>query len=216
MKAILILSLFLNLGYTSCTKQGKVVEAKSYDRKCSVFRSIPPTDKSKKEIIFLGHSLINEFLIDEYMPHGDSIVFVNMGIGGDEAKGCYNRRELAFDRKPSLVVIELGINDFINSEPLDTTIYYYGGILDDAKRRGINILVCSVIPGDSSFFENIEELNIFLKEKSKKNGFRYLDLFTPMSKEGSLAPKYNCGDYIHLTGAGYTLWADSLKKYIYD
>lgn len=110
--------------------------------------------------------------------------------------------------------MNLGINDLLNSEPIDTITYYYGQILDDAKKRGLSLIVCSIIPNSKLFERDIRKVNSFLKRKCFEHQYRYIDLFTPMNKDGALAPKYNCGDNTHLTGAGYTLWADTLKKYI--
>ncbi len=214
-----LLFVFLYLGcrqeITPPNLKKKVVEAMAYNRKCSAFIEIPPVDSTKKEIIFLGHSLINEFLVDEYMPHGDSVVFTNMGIGGDDVRGVYNRRNLAFNRKPELIVIELGINDLLNSEPMDSVFYYYGLTLEDAHHQGLKVLVCATIPNRKDLFSKIDSLNIFLIGKCSEFSFHYVDICTPMLEAEGLASRFDCGDNTHLTGAGYKLWADSLKKYLW-
>lgn len=193
----------------------KNVEARAYNRKCSVFSNIPQVDANKKEIIFLGHSLVNEFLVDEYMPHGDSIVYTNMGIGGDDTRGVYYRRDLAFNRNPNLIVMELGINDIINVEPMDSITYYYGALLDAAHKQNINVIVCATMPQQKQNERQIVLLNDYLKRKAKELSYRYIDLFTPMEVGGALSPEYDCGDGTHLTGLGYQVWADSLKQYLW-
>lgn len=111
---------------TACTnKPSKIVKANAYERKCSVFLSIPPNTTTKKEVIFLGHSLINEFLVNEFLGENDTIKFINMGIGGDDVQGMYKRREIAFNRNPYKIFIEIGINDIINNEENDSILYYY-------------------------------------------------------------------------------------------
>lgn len=213
--ALVVLIIGLTCINCSNKQQKKNVEARAYGRKCSVFSSIPPVEEGKKEVIFLGHSLVNEFLVDEYMPHGDSIVYTNMGIGGDDTRGVYNRRDLAFKRKPYLIVMELGINDIINNEPMDSITYYYGSILDAASQQDLNVIVCATIPNIKNNERQIILLNEYLKNKTKELSYRYIDLFSPMEVGGALSSEYDCGDGTHLSGLGYQVWADSLKQYLW-
>lgn len=209
----LLCFLFFACSNKSPNPQKKVV-ANSYSRKCSVFENIPQADSSKREIVFLGHSLINEFLVNEYMPHGDTVVYTNMGIGGDDVRGMYNRRQQVFDRSPSTIVVEIGINDLINDESMDTIIYYYEKFLSDTKQLNIDVIICAVIPGWKELNDKIVYINSFLQEQAQKHNYKYLDIYTPMENDGMLNSMFDCGDHIHLTGSGYSLWADSLMLYL--
>ncbi len=190
------------------------VVARGYDRKCQVFRSIPRTEERKKEILFIGHSLINEFLVDEFMPHGDDIAYVNMGIGGDDTRGMYARREIAFARNPYKIVIEIGVNDLLNSEPLDTIMYYYTLFIQEAVSRKIETIVCSVIPSTPKMCESIHEINQELQQVCKKNDCIFVDLSAMADINNCLMPKYDCGDKIHLSGDGYIFWSKALLPYV--
>lgn len=200
---------------SSCqNKDSKIVKANAYDRKCSVFLSIPPNKSPKKEIIFLGHSLINEFLINEFLGDNDSIKFINMGIGGDDVHGMYNRRNIAFNRKPYKIFIKIGINDIKNKEDNDSILYYYDCFLNDAKKENMEIYVCNIFPSSSLYTANIKYLNNKLEKICNKYNYTIIDVYSQFQIHGCLNPKYDCGDNTHLSGAGYKKWSEILKTYL--
>lgn len=194
----------------------KNVVARGYNRKCQVFREIPLTDAKKREILFIGHSLVNEFLVDEFMPHGVEIAYVNMGIGGDDLQGMYARRGLAFDRHPYKMVIEIGVNDFLNEESIDTITTYYTQFIEEALSLGIKLIVCSIIPSMPLYKYKMEEVNAILRNLCVSQDCIFIDLSEMGDLEGSLLPEYDCGDHIHLSGKGYLFWSNKLKPYIYE
>lgn len=56
--------------------------------------------------------------------------------------------------------------------------------------------------------------NELLKEICLKNGIVYIDLHTIMKDEnGDLKDEYTV-DGLHLNGKSYTLWAETIRKYI--
>lgn len=206
--------MFILFCSVSCNNTGKKVIAGAYNRKCSVFKSIPPIVEGKKEIIFLGHSLINEFLINEYLSPGDSLRLINMGIGGDDTRGVYYRRHIAFDRKPKAIFMEVGINDLHNSEPNDTILYYYNLILRDARDMGIKVYLSNIFPSKLSLSNDIKYINNKLKEMCLLYNHQYIDVYSVFQYDDSLDPVYDCGDHVHLSGRGYIKWAEIIKPYL--
>ena len=61
---------------------------------------------------------------------------------------------------------------------------------------------------------NIDMYNDLLQEMADENGWRYIDLCTPISDgEGNLAKDYCSDGFVHLTNAAYTLWEAELINY---
>lgn len=135
-----------------------------------------------------------------------------MGIGGDEVEGVYKRMNLAFDRKPNQIILEIGINDIINSVPEDTIKHYFRGILKEANKRKQKMIVCSIGPSSTEMSSEIICLNKWLSQETVDNGLTYLDIFTPLQKDSILSPIYDSGDHVHMNGKGYMLWATLLKE----
>ena len=209
-KFFLFIVVFCMCVLSSCTHSHsqssivtKKVEARGYNRKCQVFRAIPPSKDGTKEILFIGHSLVNEFLVDVFMPHGDDVAYVNMGIGGDDTRGMYARRELAFARNPYKMIVEIGVNDLTNEEETDTIMYYLSQFILDAVSHDINLVVCGIIPSRDTFSERTRELNAKIQQLAEDFNCTFVDLSSMGDAEGKLLSEYDCGDHIHLSGEGY-------------
>lgn len=181
-----------------------------YNRKIDLFKALP---YDTAEIIFMGDSHINSFAIDAYFE-GKTI---NMGIGGDCIIGLYNRIDLALDRNPKKIIIEIGTNDIYNNLANDTLLYYYELLIKKCiqKISPSNIYICNIFPRNNKELNNkIEALNALLMALSDSYKLNYIDVFTRFCNNGILKTEYDCGDGLHLSGNGYIMWANNLKPYV--
>lgn len=137
-----------------------------------------------------------------------------------------NRREKIYRYNPSVVFIQLGINDLNddrdNKEIIDDLKEIIKGIKDN--RPYAKIFVESIYPIDKEheeFDEDlidkdidnkcIEDLNKEIKEMVVSEKVNYLDIYSVLSDDGKLKGEYTT-DGIHLSEEGYNKILDIIKK----
>ncbi len=172
-------------------------------------------------IVLLGDSITEQF------PHTElfgNLPVVNRGIGGDligvkNHIGVIDRLEESVEiLEPKVISLMIGINDVIWTDSDNATILkYYEYILWKLKRdlRQLKILIVnSLLPTRGTFAKHnprIRELNKGLEQLTQKYGVRFLDVHKLMvDAQGELKPEYT-NDGIHLTRAGYEVWAEALR-----
>ena len=62
--------------------------------------------------------------------------------------------------------------------------------------------------------KDVLKLNLRLKELSEKENIVFIDLNKVLSENGKLNESYSSKDDIHLNGDGYSVWKNSIKKYV--
>lgn len=137
-----------------------------------------------------------------------------------------NRREKIYRYNPSVVFIQLGINDLNddrdNKEIIDDLKEIIKGIKDN--RPYAKIFVESIYPIDKDHEEfdedlidndidnkRIEDLNKEIKEMVAYEEVNYLDIYSVLSDDGKLKGEYTT-DGIHLSEEGYNKILDIIKK----
>ena len=182
-----------------------------------VFKALPSDSNS---IIFLGNSLTQEFELGELFH---SLKIKNRGIVGDISRGVLRRLAEVTDRKPKKIFIEIGINDVLNGYPLDSVERNYRDIVGRIQKDspGTKIYLQSLFPTSvrranlaQPLPDAILAFNRFLYAFAQEQRVTYIDLYSPFSRGDNLCPKYDCGDGLHFTGAGYLAWRDLVKRYV--
>lgn len=190
-------------------------ENPSYSIKQSVFSYLPKTEKS---IVFLGDSLTEG---NEWSEWLGSESFLNRGISGDSSDGVLNRMNAIVDMKPKSIFIMIGVNDIYKKIPVEDTIENYNQILSLIKKYSpeTNVYVQSVLPVNESISifnvknSDIISLNNEIRLLAENHNYNYLDLHSIYYSEVGLDEKYTY-DGLHLTGEGYKVWVEYIKKYI--
>ena len=172
------------------------------------------------EIIMLGNSLTHNFEWSEYF---NNVNIKNRGINGDITKGILNRLDEITESKPKKIFIEIGINDLLQGYFVNTIFKNYCKIVQTIRERSpkTRIYVQNILPTNLTLFDNpvidsICVLNNKLKDYSALNNLKYIDLYTKFMINERLNPKYDCGDNLHLNGAGYLVWCAMIQNYIYE
>ncbi|NJM15565.1 MAG: hypothetical protein HC896_09535 [Bacteroidales bacterium] len=107
----------------------------------------------------------------------------------------------------------------------DTIFYNYQEIVRIIKNNSPKtiIYVQNILPTewniyntDKPVLDSIYVLNDKLKMYCAYNNLIYIDLFPHFILDGKLNPKYNCGDNLHLSGAGYIEWCRLIRDSIYE
>lgn len=174
------------------------------------------------QIVFAGDSITDGCDLNKYYP---GLIAYNRGIGGDTAKGVYDRMEVSvFAVKPALVVLLIGIND-INNHKKDNAVIldYYEKILSSVKERlpGTRVIAQSVYPvysrGASDIGKNnaqIVALNEGIRALAEKYGYTYAPVWERLvDKDGKLIASY-ADDGLHPNEEGYKVISSCLTPII--
>ncbi|MCM0647313.1 GDSL-type esterase/lipase family protein [Clostridium swellfunianum] len=182
----------------------------------------------KGGVLFVGDSLTQEFLLEEY--YSDSLVY-NRGIGGDTTEGLLKRmKESIYDLEPSKMFLLIGTNDLaVNVSKPEKIVENIKKIILATKEKckSTEIYVESLYPTGTEGYDNLSEeaiknrsnyaidvINQGLEILCEELKVTYIDINSKLKgKEGRLKPELT-RDGLHLRPEGYRVVIDSLKKYI--
>lgn len=144
----------------------------------------------------------------------------NRGIGGDTTLDVVARLDDVVALQPDKIFILIGINDLKSRFKQDEILSNYDQILKTLKTGcpSSRIYAQSVLPTHNDIFvvnyRDVELLNEGIRGLAESHGATYIDLYPAFAIYGNqLNPKFFV-DGIHLTPAGYLLWARLLKPYV--
>lgn len=198
----------------------------SLDYRCDYYFNKLAQHKTERiqpqDVVMLGNSLTERGAWAEYFP-GCSIR--NRGIGGDCVAGMAARLDGIAAGRPRAIFIMTGVNDLIFSKIApETLLAQYERMLDTlrAATPGTKIYIQSLLPLDESRSEEwftgknarITAFNALLRRMAFERGLPYIDLWSRMEREGKLPAEYTV-DGIHLSPAGYAVWCEALRPYLY-
>lgn len=176
----------------------------------------------KGGIVFFGDSITDHCDLEKYYPQ---YTVYNRGISGDSTYHLLERMEDVYVLEPSVVVLLIGVNDFMNdARPVEDVVADYTKILDELKENlPETVVVCqSVYPGAdgrqfkvADYNDDIIELNKAIKELAEERNYIYADIHPYLLAEGSpLINSEYCTDGVHPNEAGYIVIAEHLTEYI--
>lgn len=139
-----------------------------------------------------------------------------------------NLKEMVYIYNPSHVILEVGIQDLLMEEDIDTVVEKIGMIVKEIKRNRpmATIYVESLYPVNTQI-ENYPEsyqkidnalIQIFnqkLKETMDSFSVSYIDLFAILSEDGALKESYT-EDGVHLNDGGYEQIWKVLKRVMHS
>jgi len=172
---------------------------------------LPKAGESR--VVFMGNSITQGW----GEVHPDFFTgkpYVNRGISGQTTPQMLVRfRPDVIHLKPAVVVILAGTNDIAGNTGPSTLEMIRDNIIsmaELAKFNGIKVVISSVLPASSYPWnleikpaEKIAALNVMLKEYAEKNGFVYLDYYSPMVDDQKGLKKVYSEDGVHPNMAGY-------------
>lgn len=181
----------------------------SYVQRTTQFSMLPVQDT---DIVFVGDSITARFEWDEYFT---DYTIANRGIDSDVTEGVYNRLDTIISQTPERIFLMIGINDIRQGIPEDTTLFYYGKILDELKSAlpDCKIYVQSILPVHTSTgIDNasVQSLNRSIRKLAEEKEFPYLDIYSAVVDEENTFTY--TADGVHPTGAGYSIWTEIIEK----
>lgn len=166
-------------------------------------------------VVFMGNSITENWkrLHGEFFETHPN--FVCRGISGETTCQFLMRfRNDVVSNKPAVVVLNGGTNDIAENTGTYDADFTFGNIVsmaEIARANGIKVILTSVLPVKSYGWnpkitdapEKIKALNDKIKKFADKNGFTYVDYYTPMVMDDyALNPAYS-EDGVHPTPVGY-------------
>lgn len=192
-----------------------------YHQRVSLFRALPQTEG---DIIFLGNSITDG---GEWSELFADLKIKNRGISGDFTAGVLNRLDEVYKRKPHKVFLLIGTNDLaknISPDSVVKNIVWIAALLRQ-KSPQTKLYVQSIFPvnekfgkfsGHTSKKQQIGEINKMLWKHASQYGYIYKDVFSELTDStGRLNAAYT-NDGLHLTGAGYMKWKETIYNEVYD
>jgi len=188
-----------------------------YGQKVSLFRLLPDT---KREIIFLGNSITD---IGEWTEIWQNPKVKNRGISGDNTFGVLARLDEVVASKPKKVFLMIGINDIAKGIPDNVIVENIIKIITNIQAASPKtiLILQSILPTNDAFTEfkrhqnkdgHIRTVNAALRNYCQQHQLVFVDLYSLfLNTSGKLDVRYT-NDGLHINGAGYMLWRDTLRK----
>ena len=191
-----------------------------YEQRRTLFESLP---NDKKEIIFLGNSITDG---GEWSEMFDNRRIKNRGISGDITDGVLYRLKEVTESKPSKVFLLIGINDLARGVSKDKVYENICRIAKEIEEQSPKTLIYiqSIFPvnpdfemfgGHCSKTDEVLWINEKLESFCSRPRLQYVDVFGKLKNDVNnyMNPAYT-NDGLHLTGEGYMVWADLIRKYL--
>ncbi|MCP4251745.1 MAG: hypothetical protein GY778_32335 [bacterium] len=177
-----------------------------------------------KNIVMVGSSHVEGFKADRLLP-GRRVV--NRGISADRIgigqRGILNRLDSSvFDCNPGFVILQNGANDLgehwrhgTPSPDEIETCYRKVASRIRARHPDVPLLIAGLFPTRDKYPELVPyltEFDVRLKRIAADHECLFLDVYDSFADADKLLRKEYSREGLHLTEAGYQLWADMLEK----
>ena len=215
--AFIVASLFCSFQLFA---QDKLTQQQKWDLKVANYLkqdSINPPGKNV--ILFTGSSSIENWkTLKEDFPTKNVL---NRGISGTQTTNFMQYIDkVVTPYKAKQIFLYEGDNDIgfkkTPQEILQTFTVLFNAIRKDNKQAEIIYMSIKPSPRRLKDSSNIEQTNLLIKDflKDKKNT-AYADMYYPLlTADKKLMPEYYREDGLHLTAAGYKVWADAIRPFI--
>lgn len=174
--------------------------------------------KGDVDLLFVGDSITDGWRNQKAWKHFESFKPANFGIGGDRTEHVLWRLQNGeLDNiKPKAMVLMIGTNNVgANkaeqiSEGIEAIVKHVRKTSPDTK-----ILLLAVFPRGEKAEKNAarEKINTINKTIAKLDdgkNVKYLDIGDRFLKDNGALTKDIMPDFLHLSGAGYEIWAQAI------
>jgi lysophospholipase L1-like esterase len=180
-------------------------------------------------VVFMGDSITDGWGRGQFAataPFFTGKPYVNRGISGQTTAQMLLRfYPDVVAHKPKAVVILAGTNDIagnlgpVSMESIENNL---AAMADIARANNIKVVMASVMPVCDYHRpqtaqrppEKIKTLNEWIRATASRNGYVYLDYYTPMLDDKDMLKAELTGDGLHPNAAGYAVMAPLAEKAI--
>ena len=178
--------------------------------RADIYRELPMDSTS---IVLFGDSHFEYFPATELL---DLPNIKNRGLSGQTAQDLMARSKEVIDAKPRTIVLCIGINDINLGRSLDDLAQDVEQLIDLLRSGSprTELLVLSLPPsGRTATQAKLEAHNAWLRAACAQRGIEFLDITTPLMKDGLLHPDRTY-DGLHLNAQGYRILTALLRTHI--
>lgn len=148
----------------------------------------------------------------------------NRGIAGDTIADVRARLDDVVALAPRVVFVLIGVNDLLAGAAPEVVAGDHAALLAELRRRlpGARIVAQSLLPirddivarDESLTTATVQRANRLLARGAAAAGADWLDVAAGLAGAGGeLDPRFS-SDGIHLSAAGYRVWAEALRRYL--
>ncbi|MDR0547973.1 MAG: GDSL-type esterase/lipase family protein [Deltaproteobacteria bacterium] len=177
---------------------------------------------TERVIVTLGDSLTEGSRWDEL---DTTAKVINFGLSGDTALGLYFRLNRVALAKPSLIFLQIGINDLSQGREPEELVKAHRRIWETLAGNCplAQLVVCSLAPVRESKFlwvaqyltnARVRETNDLLVAAAREARLNYVDLYEPLADPNRELYDRFTTDGVHLTPAAYEVWLKTLKDFL--
>lgn len=171
--------------------------------------------RPRAEVVMIGDSHTQHGVWEDMFPE---IRVANRGVGFDRTTDVLARLDHIVALGPAQAFIMLGTNDVFQKRALQEILADYRRIVEGVQSAGAKVHIVSTLECSRSVcaesLDRIRDLNRALQAYAASAGLTFVDLNPQLSEAaGGLRAEYTY-DGIHLLGAGYELWRDTLTPYL--
>ena len=136
---------------------------------------------------------------------------VNAGVSGDTTAGGLRRVDRALRLGPEVVILELGVNDALRGQDLDTVRSNLHQLVERFQSAGVRVLIAGMrLPPNYGARYGVAFQRLY-EEVARKRGAALMPFFL----DGVAGdPRLNQPDGIHPTAEGYRLIVDRLWPFL--
>ena len=174
----------------------------------------------RRDVVMLGDSLTDRGEWWELLERP----VANRGIAADTIAAVRARLDDVVALAPRVVFVLIGVNDLLAGAAPEAMARDHAALLGELRRRlpTARIVVESLLPiRDESVARDerlttatVQRANQLLAGGAAAAGADWLDIAKHLAgASGELDPRYS-SDGLHLSGAGYRVWADALRAYL--
>jgi lysophospholipase L1-like esterase len=167
---------------------------------------------SQQKIVFTGASTIARGDWSSYF----GITIDNLGVGGIESTDLKNSIEGQVASKPNKIFIAIGTNNILNRHE-GALISDLSAIIDKIKAASptTKIYIISILPVRDSFScALIERYNSQIESLCNSKNVKFIYIYNLFKTSTGINEAYYQADGLHLTAAGYRVYADAIRSYV--
>lgn len=178
----------------------------------------PPALAAEKLIVAFGDSLMAGYglkqnegfapqLETELARRGIDARVINAGVSGDTSAGGRQRLGWTLDnleRKPDLLILELGANDMLRGLEPRETLRNLNAIVEETKRRGIDVLIAGMLATPNLGTDYVSYFNRIYPFLAQRHD---VGLYKFFMRGVALRPEYLLDDFLHPNARGVKIIA---------
>lgn len=213
----------------------KLADWAQLSRYAEANRTVQPPQKEEDRVVFMGDSITDIWDENGFGGFFPGKSYINRGIGGQTTPQMLLRfRQDVIDLQPKVIVILAGTNDISgNTGPmtLEQTGANIASMAELATANNIKVVLSSVLPVSDTVKKRngefhiqtkprppakISAMNDWLKKYAARNGYVYLDYYSPMVDENGFIKDGITFDGLHPNKEGYAIMnplaEDAIKR----